>query len=245
MERNEGGALYDALGNRFLALPPDRGEPEPAEVRRLCRLRRCDGLLAGRREGPSQFALTVVNRDGSPAETSGNGVRIYAKFLADCALVGGAECVLRPPAGPVRCTFESDGTVSALLGPCSIEPETLTLPSGPLAGYRASVGNPHFVALANPPDWRRIAREIVRHFPAGINVEFARQIGPNSIHIKNWERGVGETTACGSGAACCGAVFFRRRALAPPLYGKTAGGTVKIIPEGNFIRISGPIRRLC
>jgi diaminopimelate epimerase len=192
--------------------------------------------------------LTIGNADGSFAENSGNGTRIYARFLWDEGQIFVPSCTIVPPAGPIPCTVGSGDEVSALLAPCSAAPALTHLPLPAVSGFRASAGNPHFVIPVKefPSDWQRIAAAVAGGgaFPRGSNVEFAKMLNSGHIDVRVWERGVGRTKSCGSGAACCAATFFRHFSAAAQLTVSMEGGTLRTEIEGGGVRIGGPVTRI-
>lgn len=211
-------------GNDFVLLPDpeNRLELTPALVRALCDRRTglgADGVL---RVAPGTSGTTWFmdhrNADGSTAEMCGNGLRLFARYLADAGLATAGEQLIGTRAGSRRATVGRDGAVRVEMGRAHLGPAADAIVGGrTFAGTAVSVGNPHLVCLIDVPvaalDLQRAPVVDASAFPAGVNVEFGnlgnlgvldgvdRQVGMR-VH----ERGVGETQACGTGACAVAAV---------------------------------------
>lgn len=187
------------FGNDFVVLGSEVAVG-PSLVRDLCDRRfgiGADGVLQvgfGR-----VVTMGYWNADGSEAEMCGNGLRCVARRALDLGLVTSNRFEVRTPAGIKRVRVGSD-LVSVELGPVELTGHA------ELAGYDLSlvdVGNPHAVAEADPSgvDLERVGPSIEDHerFPEGVNVEFFLPTGASAVRMRVWERGVGETLACGTG----------------------------------------------
>lgn len=213
------------LGNDYLVL--DSGEPlSPARVRALCHRHTgvgADGILEPVPSARAAHGLRIWNPDGSQAEKSGNGLRIFARWLVDHRGAPPAFEV-EVPAGVVGCAVDAGtGLVTVEMGAASLDPgavpctealrdtpvsvcgETLRLTA-------VGMGNPHCVALVDAPDldalpWRDWGRalETDARFPNRTNVQVARVRDRRHLEARIWERGAGETLASGS-SACAVAV---------------------------------------
>jgi diaminopimelate epimerase len=173
------------------------------------------------------FTMELWNADGGQAEMSGNGMRCVARFLVDRGLFEGTELDVDTPAGlkRVEIALEKGEMTGARvdMGPPALQRGRIPMrgPAGdrfigqpfPDAGpeYRAaavSIGNPHLVLVGGPAleslDLPRIGPPLEHHpqFPQRTNVEFIR-VDDGRIDVRVWERGVGETLACGTGACAC------------------------------------------
>ncbi len=234
-------AKYQGLGNDFVILDarPGRDSPAPwpnAELaRRLCDRRLgvgADGVI-WIMEGPK---MVVLNADGSRPEACGNGLRCVVRYLADLEperWPEGEVVVVGTDAGPRRCVPMTDG-VKAEMGVASF-------PSVPGLGadIAVDVGNPHRVCFVGANDARLVAREgpILGKDPAfdnGVNVGFVRLLEEGQgLSLAVWERGVGPTQACGSGA-CAAAAAAVRRSLVPE-------GAVRVEQPGGVLLVDvGP-----
>lgn len=171
-------------------------------------------------------AYRVFNADGSEVEQCGNGVRCVAKYLVDTGAADG-RFTLQSPAGPITAEVFDDGMVAVSMGAPVFEPAaipfiaaepantyTLEVDENPFTISALSMGNPHAVMLVPDVDEVPVAELgplIERHerFPERCNVGFMRIHGRTRIDLRVFERGVGETAACGTGA--CAAVVSGQR----------------------------------
>jgi diaminopimelate epimerase len=223
-------AKYHGIGNDFVMLadPGDDLVLTPELVRKLCDRRfgiGADGVIrvAPRRDG-TDFFMDYVNSDGSIGEMCGNGIRCLALFVRAIGMTQAGQLRIATRAG-VKIVAVAEGervTVdmgSPIFDPASIPiawPGTdalnakIELDDEVLPAACLSMGNPHAVVfiddLASVPV-ERIGPQVERHpmFPNGANVEFVRVASPDRIEMVVWERGAGQTLACGTGA-CAGAV---------------------------------------
>jgi diaminopimelate epimerase len=255
----------EGLGNDFVVI--DAIDVPFAEL--ICDRHRgigADGVLL---VDPSAPSMRVINADGSRPEMCGNGIRCVVLSLALRGLVRvGDEVAIATDAGPHRCTLlslEGDGArVRVAMRPYSIEPDPkLVTTSSPMidspvaigeariVGTFVSMGNPHFVAFdAEKQGVAAHVREIQEHtlFPARINVGLAEQIGDRAIALRVFERGVGYTEACGTGAcaAAAAAVETNRIARGVPIEVRLPGGVLEIVigERGAPVLMTGPARRV-
>lgn len=234
------------LGNDYLVL--DSGEPlSPARVRAICHRHTGvggDGILEPVPSEAADHGLRIWNPDGSQAEKSGNGLRIFARWLVDHRLAP-LSFTVEVPAGVVRCAVDEDtGLVTVEMGRAALEPAgvpcTVALRDTPVevcgATLRLSavgMGNPHCVALVEDEDldalpWRDWGRalETDARFPNRTNVQFARVVDRGNLEARIWERGAGETLASGS-SACAVAVAAR-------VLGRVDGDVTVHMPGGTL-----------
>jgi diaminopimelate epimerase len=219
----------EGLGNDFVVLEGDRAEITSSLVQELCDRRRgigADGVLQAYRDDGG-VGMRYWNADGAAAEMCGNGLRCVA-WLAHLRGWAGPEFVVGTAAGPRKAWVIAPEMVrvelgtTELLGPCQ---------AVGLEFHRASVGNPHAVTFVEDVDTQPVEtigplmqQEI--QFPEGTNVEFAQVTDTRRIVMRVWERGVGETLACGTGAAATTAVANH--------LGLTANKVQVILPGGNL-----------
>ncbi|MGH9265873.1 MAG: diaminopimelate epimerase, partial [Acidimicrobiales bacterium] len=198
---------YHGLGNDFLVLLDlgDKCPVDAAAVRALCDRHRgvgADGVIRvtlgperplERDRGPT---MELFNADGSRAEMSGNGIRCLAMAMVDAGL-SGPDMVVQTDAGPRRVTVDDDGWASVEMGMAKIDPKDVGVAF-------VDMGNPHTVVEVEDLTKLRIARQAAEW--QGRNVEFV-VIGPgrDELSMRVWERGVGETLACGTGACAAAA----------------------------------------
>jgi len=234
------------LGNDFVVVPGPF-EPTSDQVAAWCDRRRgvgADGVLVVSPVDDGLVAMGYWNADGSPAEMCGNGLRCVARYAVDSGLVSGPDFVVRTPVGERPVSVRPDGTVRALLG------QTGPAEAGPMdvAGYHLEpirVGNPHAVAFvpdcySTPVDAVGPIVEGDPHFPERTNVEFATVVSSNRIALRVWERGVGETLACGTGAAASVAMTHRKGLTGPRVTVELPGGPLVVEVAEDGVWIEGP-----
>ena len=205
-------------------------------------------------------AYRIYNTDGSEAEQCGNGVRCLVAWLARDGAVAQGRVELDGPAGPVQCEITPDGRVRVAMGvprfaPASVPfdaPGDAPLHAIDVDGTRlelgvASMGNPHAVlevADAATAPVATLGPRLERHarFPQRANIGFAQVLARDAIRLRVFERGVGETLACGSGACAAVAVLARRGRVGARVAVTLPGGTLDIewAGEGSPIVMSGP-----
>jgi diaminopimelate epimerase len=260
----------EGLGNDFIVVARDlAAELDDARVRALCDRHRgvgADGVLI---VDPGVPSMRVVNADGSHPEMCGNGIRCVMLWLARRGAIGvGATLVIDTEAGPHACTLlgcdERHARVRVAMRPYAIDPDpALVRSDGPLLDARidvdarhvvgsfVSMGNPHFVIFdAEAQRAAELAPAIERHprFPARINVGLAEITGPSAIALRVFERGVGYTEACGTGAcaAAAAAVETGRMPRGVPITVTLPGGPLEIVvrERGEPIDMTGPARHV-
>jgi diaminopimelate epimerase len=196
--------------------------------------------------------MTVWNADGSQPETCGNGIRIVAAYLARDGRLPDEGIVLTG-SGPTRVRILGDGLVEVHMGTATLPNgrETLTLAttSGPVELFEVSMGNPHAVIVAADPDAhvRRLGPELEAHphFPHRTNVEFVRDDGVHGLTMRVWERGVGETLSCGTGACATAVAAVVRSGTASPVAVHVAGGTLEIaVDQALRVTMTGPVEHV-
>ena len=265
---------YHALGNDYLVIDPTRTafDPDQRTIQALCDRHHgvgSDGILLGPlpvKDDSAAFGLRVFNPDGSEAEKSGNGLRIFARYLLDAGYVKGASCRIRTPSGSSAVRYlEPDGSqvevdmgqpsfragdipFTGMAADLEVLETPLLLPESSVTITALSVGNPHCVLFpehVTPIEARRLGPQIECHadFPNRVNVQLVEVIDRKCIRIEIWERGAGYTLASGSSscaaAAACrrlGLVDDRMRVLMP-------GGAIDLVFTGQGrILMSGPVQ---
>jgi diaminopimelate epimerase len=255
----------EGLGNDFIVVDASL---TPTLDRHVCDRHRgvgADGVLF---VDTKRKSMRVMNADGSTPEMCGNGIRCVMLWLARRGLVSvGETLAIDTDAGLHGCTLLAlDGDqacVRVAMRPYSMDPEAALVKSEtPLLdadfrvddsrrviGTYVSMGNPHFVmfdAAAQKAD--TVAPAIERHpsFPSHVNVGLAEVLGPRSISLRVFERGVGYTEACGTGAcaAAAAAVETGRMMRGEPIEVRVPGGTLEIVvgDRGTPVLMTGPAR---
>jgi len=265
-------AKYHALGNDYIVIDPAkvRAQPTADMIRRICHRNYgvgSDGILCGPLAGSAcDFGLQIFNPDGSEAEKSGNGLRIFARYLWDGGRVRSAPFTVETLGGAVTCEVGSEGRqVKVEMGKVSFDSTVIPVLGGPrevlneeieVAGrvYKfcaATVGNPHCVVLAEnptPEDARRYGPliEIESRFPNRTNVQFMEIQDRGNIRIEIWERGAGYTLASGSSSTAAAAVARRLDLCDPDITVHMPGGSLRIqFKSGYFATMTGPVTKIC
>jgi diaminopimelate epimerase len=160
-----------------------------------------------------EWFMDYRNHDGSTAEMCGNGIRVFARYLAGRGLVTGPAFAVATRSGFRRVRLEEDGDVTAEMGAVTLLGPGRAVLAGPAGlacdGLRVSVGNPHLACLVDAPlagfDLTAAPQLDAARFPEGGNVELVRVTGPGSVEMRVHERGSGETRSCGTGAVAAAA----------------------------------------
>ena len=211
------------------------------------------------------FRYRIFNADGGEVEQCGNGARCFARFVFDQGLTDKRAIRVATLGGIIEPRLEDDGRVTVDMGAPAFEPERIPFDSQGLTPRAdgedtvwpleidgltrwlslVSMGNPHAVCFVDDADAAPVRSEGPRietspRFPARANVGFAQRLPDGSLKLRVWERGVGETLACGSGA-CAAAVAAIRRGLATsPVAVHARGGRLDIAWNGDRVLMTGP-----
>jgi diaminopimelate epimerase len=262
---------YQATGNDFVMLhdPRDERPLDPGEVAALCDRRfgiGADGAIRVTADAAGRPFMDYRNADGSVAEVCGNGLRCVAILLRDLAAEPGSSFEVTTRAGVRSVELVAEDRVSVdmgvpkftkaaipMRGPAweTFLDEEVDLGDGLVPrAFAVSMGNPHLVLfLGESPDRFPVAHlgaalELDPRFPEGTNVEFARVDGER-IEARVWERGSGETMACGSGA-CAVAVAAHEAGLAGPRASiRFPGGVLDVERlDGGHVILAGAATRV-
>jgi len=228
-----------------------------------------DGILLKVPSTKADFGLRILNPDGSEAEKSGNGLRIFSKYLYDYGFANSKRFSIETPGGIVQSEVVEERNGKAFLVkvdmgkaifeakkiPVNIEkPECINEPL-PLHDKSfkiscVSVGNPHCIILVddlNEADVKTYGSDIENHplFPNRINVQFASVISRNEVEVMIWERGAGWTLASGSSSCAVAATAVKHGLTDRDLTIKMPGGNLHIeIDEDWEIRMTGEVREI-
>lgn len=173
----------------------------------------CDQILLIEQSSNADYFCRIINADGSEAEQCGNGLRCVARFLHEKGLHASHRMTIETIVGVFPVEIKDYDHIRVTIPSASIESSTLHLQIPTLGksinGSALSVGNPHFIVKVDnikDTDTRKIGAAISTHpdFPNGTNVGFMQIINSNHVRLCTYERGAGETNACGSNA--CAAV---------------------------------------
>jgi diaminopimelate epimerase len=227
---------YQANGNDFLILlDPDDGYPVGAETARaVCDRHRgvgADGFIRVTK-GPR---MELFNADGGKAETSGNGVRCVARALVDAGLESGPDLVITSDAGEHRASLVADGAVRVEMGIAKVD--DLTCNPGAWTAF-VETGNPHLVLTDEDAILDLVT--IASKYPDR-NVELVTT-GPGADHltVRVWERGVGETESCGTGACAVAAAARRWGLVGDKVTVHQHGGPLQVDFAGESMLLTGP-----
>jgi diaminopimelate epimerase len=265
-------AKYHALGNDYIIVDPGSvvGELSADVVRRICDRNYgvgSDGLLLGPLPATgSDFALRLFNPDGGEFEKSGNGLRIFARYLWDESLVGALPFTIDTPGGIVTAQVGENGRqVTVEMGQVSFSSHAIPVAGPPrevldeelAVGERtfrfsaATIGNPHCVILCDAVDAelaQRYGPSIERdpRFPNRTNVQFVQVVDRNHIRIEIWERGAGYTLASGSSSCAAAAVASRLGLCDSRVVVSMPGGELAIAIAGDWrVTMAGPVVKIC
>ena len=249
------------LANDYIVIDP-KDIPfalTPEAVRLICDRNRgvgSDGILLVSPGDGADFGVRILNPDGSEAEKSGNGVRIFAKFLREHGYTEKDRFTLHTLGGRVTCVLEhADGRVAQItvdMGKARFDAlDTIDVDGTPWDVTSLSMGNPHCVLIV--PDLTKIGvhdlgPKIENHpaFPNRTNVQFAQVISRSEVRILIWERGAGYTLASGSSSCAVAAACQRRGLVDRDVTVSMPGGQLSIkIAEDGEIRMRGPVEEIC
>jgi diaminopimelate epimerase len=254
------------LGNDFVVIDGVRQRVEltPLEIRAVADRRfgvGCDQvLLVERATGDADFRYRIFNADGSEVEQCGNGARCFVVFVRDHGLTDKREIRVETTGGLIVPRLEADGQVTVDMGVPRFRPEEIPFTGGAgaveetldVAGAAVrisalSMGNPHAVQLVNNVDAAPVTTqgpliENHRRFPNRVNAGYMQIVDRATIRLRVWERGAGETLACGTGACAAVVAGIRRGLLDSTVEVRTRGGELIIgwDGEGTPVMMTGP-----
>lgn len=258
-----------ALGNDYLVLDPSAltFALTSQAIQRICDRHLgvgSDGILALVPTSRADFGLRIYNPDGSEAEKSGNGLRIFAKFLYDHGYTDRAAFTVDTPGGIAGITLHlADGRIEQMTvdvgcatfhsteipaagPPREVVDEVIEVGDQRLEVTAVSVGNPHcvvFVPDLELVDLHRLGPLLETHpiFPKRTNVQFAQVIARDRVQILIWERGVGETMASGTSASAVAAASVREGMTDREITVSALGGDLRVVVGEDWsVRVTGP-----
>ena len=261
---------YHALGNDYIVLDPKDfpswTAPSLEQIRVICHRNfgvGSDGILWGPLpSAKADFGLRIFNPDGSEAEKSGNGLRIFSRYLWDCGLPKTATFTVETPGGVVESVIKEGGSLITIAmgsvsfssakipvagAPREVISEPITVLDRTFTFCAATIGNPHCV-IPLPSVSEALARtygpvlETNPLFPNRTNVQFLEVIDRANIRIEIWERGAGYTLASGSSSSASAAVAHRLGLVDASVTVHMPGGTIGIeIASGFAIKMTGTV----
>lgn len=205
------------------------------------------------------FHYRIFNADGSEVSQCGNGARCFGRFVKMKGLINRNKIVVSTKAGRMVLYIENDGQVTVNMGKPKFKPSEVPLRANKQESTyveriadttvffgAVSFGNPHCVLEVEDIDTapvETLGAEIEVHdrFPEGVNVGFMQILNPGHIKLRVWERGVGETLACGSGACAAAVVGQMQDKLGKEVQVDLPGGTLKIrYTKDGPVKMTGP-----
>lgn len=245
---------YHALGNDYLVRSRSESfkKPSKEEVQLICNRNfglGSDGLLLESvPKTEAAFALRIFNPDGSEAEKSGNGLRIFARYLFDQELVQHEPFTIETLGGIVTCKIHCpEEKIEIEMGQPSFLNSGVLEANGTAYTFQAvSMGNPHCVLPCST-----VSEELIKSigpviesntlFPNRTNVQILKVLDYKNIQIEIWERGAGYTLASGSSASAAAAVAYKTGACCKDINVHMPGGVIHIqIHPDNNITMTGP-----
>ena len=259
---------YHGLGNDYIVIDPKdfRIKLTPEKIKLICDRNfgaGSDGILYGPLFKGKKISLKIFNPDGSEAEKSGNGIRIFSRYLVDAGYVKEKKFTLHTAGGEVKVELKKKdasliradmGTFTFTSGEIPVAGEKREVINEPLSiGGRAykitcvSVGNPHCVIPLGEISEelaRTVGPAIENHqqFPNRINVQFMKVIDRNNIRIEIWERGAGYTLASGSSSCAAACAAYRLGLADSSIAVRMPGGILNIeIDVNGHVHMTGPV----
>jgi diaminopimelate epimerase len=240
-------------GNDFIVLDRRNAQVEdlPSFARWVCDRRRgvgADGLIAIESSDSSKLRMRTINADGTEAEMCGNGARCAARWLDEAG--EGDRISFDTAAGQIRTQVvsrEPQYAVRVAMG----RPRSAISPLRAIANaFFVDLGNPHVVVFVDDLEGVSLESLAARlqndpDFPNGTNVHLAMALGPHTIAVRHFERGVGPTLACGTGAVAAAGVMVEKKKAGAPVTVVVPGGQlfVEWDDDGNAL-LTGPAQRV-
>jgi diaminopimelate epimerase len=248
----------------------------PEQVRRMADRRFGVGadqilLVEAPRSPDADFRYRIFNSDGGEVEQCGNGARCFVRFVRDQGLTDKQAIRVETLGGLIAPRLEASGEVTVDMGPPVFAPAAVPFLTDGLQPERVgddevwpievrgrvvpvsvlSIGNPHAVQAVTDVDAAEVgnegpAIEHHRRFPRRVNAGFMQVVNAQRIRLRVWERGAGETLACGTGACAAVVAGIRRGVLRSPVEVETRGGRLTIAWDGrgdtkaHSVRLTGP-----
>ncbi|MEP0354623.1 MAG: diaminopimelate epimerase [Paraglaciecola sp.] len=259
---------YHALGNDYIVIDPNflTKQLTVTNIKAICDRHfgvGSDGILYGPEESKTcDFSLRIFNPDSSEAEKSGNGLRIFSRYLWDKSLVTHDEFTIQTKGGVVNSTVGTKGlSVSVGMGKVrfthdssgepALTPCNMTVNGREFTYYLANVGNPHCVILVEElsPSLATELGKVIENdarFPNRTNVQFVKVIDKSTITIEIWERGAGYTLASGSSSSAAASVVHGLGLCDANVNVHMPGGIINIkLDDSFFATMTGDVRKIC
>ena len=256
------------LGNDFVVLDAINQNfvPTPAQARFLADRHfgiGCDQLLVVEKTSTPgvDFRYRIFNADGGEVEQCGNGARCFVRFVHEQGLTDKREIRVETQSGLIAPRLEADGQVTVNMGAPRFQPAEIPFDSQTDAAVQSldvdgarieisavSMGNPHAVQVVADVDSAPVAEQGPRieshpRFPRRVNAGFMQVVDRHAIRLRVYERGAGETLACGTGACAAAVAGIRRGLLDSPVRVSMRGGELSITWAGassDPVLMTGP-----
>lgn len=264
------------LGNDYIVIDFERIDFEINQdfIKKICDVHYgigSDGLLVKYPSNVADFKLRIFNPDGSEAEKSGNGLRIFCKFLYDYGYTNKEEFTVETKGGIVKAKIEEKNRfgkakiITVDMGKAVFEAAKIPIKTDKkeFMGEKikvddkefevncVSVGNPHCVIIKdylNEEEIKKYGPLIENHplFPNRVNVQFVKPLSENEAQILIWERGAGFTYASGSSSCAVASVLVKKGLAKRDVLIKMIGGQLKISIDENWnIKMTGEVQEIC
>lgn len=226
-------------------------------------------IVGAPHDAANDFSYRIINADGGEVEHCGNGARAFMRYVIDKGLTVKRSVRVEIKPGVIVLAMRDDGDVTVDMGVPTFEPAQVPFDTDGLAPIRAgrldlwplilgvqgatrtvgvvSMGNPHAVQVVDDVDRAPVESEgpLIEHqtrFPQRVNAGFMQVIDAHAIKLRVWERGAGETLACGTGACAAVVTGIERGLLASPVKVLARGGELEIAwaGRGQSVQLSGP-----
>jgi len=276
LEKNNFFVKSHGLGNDYIVFDSDKIDFKLTQdlIKKICDVHYgigSDGILVKYNSDAADFKLRIFNPDGSEAEKSGNGLRIFCKFLYDYGYTDKEEFTVETKGGIVKAKMEEKNKfgkakiITVDMGKAIFDSkqipvntdkeefisEKIAVGDKEFEVNCVSVGNPHCVIIKENLDEEEIKKYgpmIENHplFPNRINVQFVKPTSRNEIQILIWERGAGFTYASGSSSCGVASVLVKKGLVDREIKIKMIGGELKIsIDEDWNIKMTGEVQEIC
>jgi diaminopimelate epimerase len=259
---------YHGLGNDYLIFDPNKNELELTEesVRLICNRNfgvGSDGLLVGPIPRQDKLELKILNPDGSEAQLSGNGVRIFGKYLKDAGYVQKNRFIVNTLSGQQTIQYlnETGTKIKVSMGKLSfysdeipvtgprreVVNETMMFGSIPYRVTCVAIGNPHCVIWLNDISKELVCRigkhsETADYFPEKINTELLKVVDRTNIEIEIYERGAGYTLASGTSGCAAAGTAYRMGLTDSKMYVHMPGGVLEVeIEKDGSVLMTGEV----
>jgi len=196
----------------------------------------------------TDFYYRIFNADGQEVEQCGNGARCLARFVLDKGLTTKTSLKVETCNSALSLQINDDGYITANMGTPQIsESQTIECNQTEMHFVPVNIGTPHAVTTVESLQTqviKTVGEQLQKHplFPKGVNVEFMKMMNPQEIQLRVYERGVGETLACGSGACAAIVAGIQQTVLQSPVTVNLPGGQLQIAWQGGdeAVYLTGP-----